>query len=198
MHLEQTHVVIKLFRDILDAVAPNVGLITETNVPHEENMQYFGNGTDEAQMIYNFALPPLVLHTFQTGSSSHLTKWAASLPKISDTASYFNILDSHDGIGVMGAKGILADDEIEMMALRVLEHGGFISYKDNGDGSVSPYELNITWYSALNREDSDETTGFKIKRFLATRLDCFGYDGSARYLFARSIRFQERCGCGAG
>ncbi|MBT3258620.1 MAG: sugar phosphorylase [Deltaproteobacteria bacterium] len=169
VHLEQTHVVIKLFRGILDAVAPNVGLITETNVPHEENMQYFGNGTDEAQMIYNFALPPLVLHTFQTGSSAHLTKWAASLPEISDTASYFNILDSHDGIGVMGAKGILADDEIEMMALRVLEHGGFISYKDNGDGSVSPYELNITWYSALNREDSHETTGFKIKRFLATR-----------------------------
>ena len=168
-HLEQTHTVIKLFRNILDAVAPHVALVSETNVPHEENIQYFGNGHDEAQMVYNFALPPLVLHTFQTGSSVALTKWAMNLDRISDTATYFNILDSHDGIGVLGAKNILTDEEIEMMALRVVEHGGFISFKDNGDGTTSPYELNTTWYSALNRDDCDETMDFKIKRFLASR-----------------------------
>jgi len=168
-HLKETHTVIKLFRDILNAVAPHVALISETNVPHEENIQYFGNGHDEAQMVYNFALPPLVLHTFQTGSSGTLTKWAAGLERISDSATYFNILDSHDGIGVLGAKNILTDEEIEMMALRVVEHGGFISFKDNGDGTTSPYELNSTWYSALNREDCDETLDFKIKRFLASR-----------------------------
>ncbi len=168
-HLAQTHTVIKLFRDILDAVAPHVGLVSETNVPHEDNIQYFGNGYDEAQMVYNFALPPLVLHTFQTGSSAVLTQWAMGLTRISDAATYFNILDSHDGIGVLGAKGILTDEEIEMMALRVVEHGGFISFKDNGDGTTSPYELNTTWYSALNREDCDETLDFKIYRFLASR-----------------------------
>ena len=168
-HLEQTHTIIKLFRDILDAVAPHVALISETNVPHEENIQYFGNGHDEAQMVYNFALPPLVLHTFQTGSSAALTQWAMGLDRVSDSATYFNILDSHDGIGVLGAKNILTDQEIEMMALRVVEHGGFISFKDNGDGTTSPYELNTTWYSALNREDCDETMDFKIKRFLASR-----------------------------
>ena len=81
VHLEQTHLVIKLFRDIFDAVAPGIAIITETNVPHEENIQYFGNGHDEAQMVYNFALPPLVLQAFQTGSSAHLTRWAKfSLP----------------------------------------------------------------------------------------------------------------------
>ena len=169
VHLMQTHTVIKLFRDILDVVAPQVALVSETNVPHEENIQYFGDGSDEAQMVYNFALPPLVLHTFQTGSSQALTAWASGLEKVSDTCTYFNILDCHDGIGVMGARGILSDEEIEMMALRVLEHGGFISYKDNGDGSASPYELNTTWYSALNRDDCDETADFKIRRFLASR-----------------------------
>ncbi|EFK06276.1 alpha amylase, catalytic domain protein [delta proteobacterium NaphS2] len=168
-HLEQTHTVIKLFRDILDAVAPHVALVSETNVPHEDNIQYFGKGHDEAQMVYNFALPPLVLHTFQTGSSAALTKWAMGLHRVSNSATYFNILDSHDGIGVLGAKNILTDEEIEMMALRVVEHGGFISFKDNGDGTASPYELNTTWYSALNREDCDETLDFKIKRFLASR-----------------------------
>ncbi len=168
-HLAQTHAVIKLFRDILDAVAPHVALVSETNVPHADNIQYFGDGHDEAQMVYNFALPPLVLHTFQTGSSTALTKWAMELDRVSDSATYFNILDSHDGIGVLGAKDILTDEEIEMMALRVVEHGGFISFKDNGDGTASPYELNTTWYSALNREDCDETMDFKIKRFLASR-----------------------------
>jgi len=168
-HLKQTHTIIKLFRDILDAVAPHVAIITETNTPHEENIQYFGNSADEAQMVYNFALPPLVLHAFQSGSSAYLTKWASALNKVSDAATYFNILDSHDGLGVMGARGILPENEIEMMALRVLEHGGFISYRADGDGGSSPYELNITWYSALNRQDSDETTDLHIKRFLASR-----------------------------
>ncbi|MFQ5771814.1 MAG: sugar phosphorylase [bacterium] len=169
VHLNQSHTTIKLFRDVLDAVAPHVALITETNVAHEDNIKYFGNGKDEAQMIYNFALPPLVLHTFQTGNASQLIQWAATLKKISDTATYFNFLDSHDGIGVMAVKNILSSKEIEMMALRVIEHGGFISYKDNGDGTQSPYELNITWYSAINRYDADETTEFQVKRYLASR-----------------------------
>ncbi|NIR47906.1 sugar phosphorylase [candidate division KSB1 bacterium] len=169
VHLNQNHITIKLFRDILDAVALHVTLITETNVPHEDNIRYFGNGNDEAQMVYNFALPALVLHAFQTGQASRLTKWAASLEKISDTATYFNFLDSHDGIGVMAVQNILSKDEIDMMALRVVEHGGFISYRDNGDGTESPYELNITWYSALNREDADESIDFQVKRYLASR-----------------------------
>jgi len=168
-HLEQTHTIIKLFRDILDTVAQSVAIITETNVPHKENIQYFGNGMDEAQMVYNFTLPPLVLHAFQNGSSSYLTKWASTLEKVSDMATYFNFLDSHDGVGLMGARGILSEEEIEVMALKTLEHGGFISYKANGDGITSPYELNITWYSALNREDVGEPIDLQVKRFLASR-----------------------------
>ncbi|MBN1407268.1 MAG: sugar phosphorylase [Calditrichaceae bacterium] len=168
-HLEQNHITIKLFRDILNVVAPHVALITETNVPHQDNIKYFGNGLDEAQMVYNFALPPLVLHTFQTGNASVLTRWAESLHTISNQAAYFNFLDSHDGIGVMAVKGILTDKEVELMALKVLEHGGYISYKDNGDGTKSPYELNITWYSAINNEDADEPQQLQIKRYIASR-----------------------------
>jgi len=168
-HLKETHLIIKLFRDILDAVARPVALITETNVPHKENIEYFGNGYDEAQMVYNFALPPLVLFTFLTGNSRKLTEWAGSLEKPSDQATFFNFLDSHDGIGVMPVKNILTKEEIDMMALKVLEHGGFISYKDNGDGTSSPYELNITWYSAINNMDAKEDDDFQIKRFMASR-----------------------------
>jgi len=168
-HLEENHITIKLFRDILDLVAPHVAIITETNVPHQENIKYFGNGRDEAQMVYNFALPPLVLHAFQTENASKLTEWANSLIPISEQATYFNFLDSHDGIGVMAVKNILTSQEIEQMALKVLEHGGFISYKDNGDGTKSPYELNITWYSAINDEDADEKQELQIQRYIASR-----------------------------
>jgi sucrose phosphorylase len=168
-HLEQSHTIIKLFRTILDAVAPHVALITETNVPHKDNIKYFSNGYDEAQMVYNFALPPLALHTFITEDAAQLTRWAASLKKVSNQATYFNFLDSHDGIGVMAVKDILTEAEIEIIVLNVLERGGYISFKDNGDGSVSPYELNITWWNAINNENEDEDKELQVQRYIASR-----------------------------
>lgn len=168
-HLMQTHLIIQLLRDILDAVAPHVALITETNVPHEDNISYFGNGANEAQMVYNFALPPLLLHTFQTGSSARLTQWSSSIVHMSDTTTYLNFLDSHDGIGVMGARGIMTDQEIDTMAQKVLQYGGRISYKTDSDGRESVYEMNITSYSAINPEDADESTDIQINRYLAVR-----------------------------
>ena len=169
IHMEQTHQIVKLFRDVLDAVGPRTALITETNVPHEENISYFGNGNDEAQMVYNFALPPLVLHTFYTGDVTALSCWARTLKTPSDTTTFFNFLDSHDGVGLMGAKGILTPGEIDRLIARAKDHGGLVSYKSAEDGSDAPYEINITWYSALNKEDADETMDLQIKRFVASR-----------------------------
>lgn len=171
VHLKQTHAIIKLFRVILDAVAPYVALITETNVPHEQNIQYFGNGYDEAQMVYNFALPPLVYHSFLTGKTNKLTKWAKSIKKISDQATYFNFLDSHDGIGLLPVKGILDNEEVDFLVYQTLERGGYISYRTESDGSVSPYELNITWYSAINggNEEKNDREQIHIKRYIASR-----------------------------
>ena len=169
VHLDENHLVVKLFRDILDAVAPHVAIITETNVPHSKNISYFGNGRDEAQMVYNFALPPLLLYTFIAESTEKLTQWARQLEKISDAATFFNFMDSHDGIGLPGAREILNEDEIALMCRTVAERGGLISHKDNGDGTTSPYELNITCYSALNENGRNEPEWLKIKRYLATR-----------------------------
>ena len=168
-HLQQTHTLVKLFRAILDVVAPQVALVTETNVPHRDNISYLGDGSDEAQMVYNFALPPLVLHTFQTGNCSELGEWAVTLNKVADTATFLNFLDSHDGIGLLGAKDILTPQQIEAMINRVREHGGLISYRTSGDGSPSPYEMNITWYSALNQEDGTEDPDLQVDRFVASR-----------------------------
>lgn len=87
----------------------------------------------------------------------------------SATTAFFNFLDSHDGIGLMGARGILGEDDILAMSRRVEEHGGFVSMKSNGDGTESPYELNVTWWSALNREGSGESDELQVTRFLASR-----------------------------
>ncbi len=168
-HLEETHEVVKLFRDILDVSAPHAAIITETNVPHSDNITYFGDGADEAQMVYNFALPPLVLHTFLTGSAEALTGWARDLIPPSETTAFFNFLDSHDGIGVMGARGILGEQDIALMCEAVEACGGHVSMKANGDGTHSPYELNATWLSALSGGCEDEPLEREVARFIASR-----------------------------
>jgi len=170
VHLDQTHEIIRLFRDILDTVAPDVALITETNVPHEENISYFGNGHDEAQMVYNFALPPLVLYTFYAENATVLSKWAAGLNAPSNTTNFFNFLDSHDGIGLMAVKNILKKEEIDFIIKNAEKHGGYISYRTGEDGTEEPYEINITWFSALNLEESDEDIAFQVRRFVASRI----------------------------
>jgi sucrose phosphorylase len=169
IHLEQTHEIIKLFRDILNVVAPRVAMITETNVAHDEIIAYFGDGRDEAQMVYNFALPPLVLHSFYTENITILSNWAKSLTNISDSATYFNFLDSHDGIGLMAVRDILGKEDIDYMIEKAKKHGGCISYKTAEDGNAVPYEINITWYSALNPAGSDEDLQLQVKRFIASR-----------------------------
>jgi glucosylglycerate phosphorylase len=177
VHLEQTHALVKLFRAVLDVVAPRVAIITETNVPHIDNIGYFGDGTDEAQMVYNFALPPLVLHAFHRADATALTRWSATLTQPAPTATYFNFLASHDGLGLMGARDILPPSEIDFLVQRCLEHGGLVSYRDNGDGTTSPYELNVTWWSAFNREGAGETQALQVARYMATRAVALSLQG---------------------
>jgi glycosidase len=168
-HLEQTHQLVQLFRLVLDVAAPHVALITETNVAHEDNIKYFGNGRNEAQMVYNFALPPLVLFSFYTGNCRKLSQWAAALEHISDRATYFNFLDAHDGVGLLAVKNILSEGEIDLLIKKTLKHGGMISYRSDENGRRSPYELNITWYSAINNTRIREPLDVQIDRFVASR-----------------------------
>ena len=174
IHLPQTHAVVKLFRAILDLVAPSVLLITETNVPHKENISYFGNylpglqHSDEAQLVYQFPLAPLTLHTFLTGDATYLTDWAEGLPDLSPGTTFFNFTASHDGIGVRPVEGLLSTDEIQNLVKNTLAHGGQVSYRSNPDGSQSAYELNITWYDALNHPGKPEPD-LDIQRFLASQ-----------------------------
>ena len=182
IHLPQTHVVVKLFRAILDAVAPSVLLITETNVPHQENISYFGNylpefqRNDEAQLVYQFPLAPLILHTFLTGDSTHLTDWAEGLPELLPGTTFFNFMASHDGIGVRPVEGLLDAKEIHNLVENTLANGGQVSYRSNPDSSQSAYELNITWFDALNDPSKPEQE-LDIQRFLASQAIMLSFAG---------------------
>ncbi|MCE5208406.1 MAG: sugar phosphorylase, partial [Chloroflexi bacterium] len=156
IHRPQTHAIVQLLRAVMDDAAPHVRLVTETNVPHEDNISYFGDGTNEAQMVYNFALPPLVLHTFRTGDASALSAWADGLALPSDQTTFFNFLASHDGIGLNPVRGILSQQEIDALVEQTLAHGGLISNKQNPDGTRTPYEMNINYFDALSDPHSDE------------------------------------------
>ena len=126
MHLPETHEVVKLMRDVLTTVAPQVILLTETNVPHFENISYFGRG-DEAHMVYQFSLPPLLLHALTTGTARHLTAWAAGLSSIPPHCTYLNFTASHDGIGVRPLEGLIPEADIDTllheMRRRDAQHG---------------------------------------------------------------------------
>ena len=129
MHLPQTHGIIELWRMILDYFKINTQIITETNVPHKENISYLGNGINEAHMVYQFSLPPLTLYSLTTHDSSKLTQWSKTIDKVSDKATYFNFLSSHDGIGMRPTEGILNEEEKQVLIDKTIENGGRVSYK---------------------------------------------------------------------
>ena len=171
VHLPQTHAIVKLFRAILDVVAPDVMILTETNVPHTENISYFGTGRDEAQMVYNFTLPPLLFYTF--------------VKEDADSASntFFNFTASHDGIGVRPLEGILPPQELDALIEVVKTNGGQVSYKRNPDGTESPYELNITYVDAILADPQRDELHHRIEHL--SKGDC------------KSCRFWDLChgGC---
>ena len=148
LHLPETHEMVKLFRDVCEIVAPRAVILTETNVPHEENISYFGRG-DEAHMVYQFSLPPLLLHAFTTGNGKYLTDWAKSLVPPPEGCTFFNFTASHDGVGVRAVEGILPNQERDKLVRHVESAGGRVSWRSMPDGSKQPYELNVTYYSAL-------------------------------------------------
>ena len=169
LHLPQTHAAIKLFRNVFDMVAPHVKIITETNVPHSDNISYFGEGNDEAHMVYNFALPPLTVHALLTGDGSYLTQWASTLQLGNPKNYFYNFTASHDGIGLMPARGILPAVEIERLVTATEKHGGKLGLKDNTDGTQSVYELNVSLFDLLSDPNADEPMERQVHRFVASQ-----------------------------
>jgi sucrose phosphorylase len=170
IHLAQTHSIVKLLRSILVEVAPWVHLITETNVPHVENISYFGNGNDEAHLVYQFALPPLTLHSMLSGNATALSRWAADNILPSNTTTFLNFLASHDGIGLRPAQDILPPESIQRLVAWTTARKGYISSRQAAGQQTEPYELNITYFDALAPEvNIDNPSSLWIDKYLCSQ-----------------------------
>jgi sucrose phosphorylase len=173
IHLPETHEVVKLLRDILAMLAPGVLLLSETNVPHAENISYFGDG-DEAHMVYQFSLPPLLLHALNSGDASYLSEWAANLAPPPAGCTFFNFTASHDGIGIRPLEGLLPQAELEALVASMEQRGGLVSRRSNPDGSATPYELNITYYDAVGVPGDRDAS---VRRFLCSQTIAMSLQG---------------------
>jgi glucosylglycerate phosphorylase len=167
IHRPETHRVVKLLRAILDRVAPRVVILTETNVPHVENFGYLGDGSDEAQMVYNFTLPPLLLYTLLEADATRLSQWAAGLNFPSPETTFLNFTASHDGIGLRPLEGILPAAAVDRLVAHCLANGGRVSMRTGADDRRQPYELNITYIDALRSAESPDP--WHLARFMASQ-----------------------------
>ncbi len=167
IHLPQTHELIQLMREVIHKIAPEVIIITETNVPHDENVSYFGSGEDEAQMVYNFALPPLVAHSILKADCTAMTKWAKSLTLPSDKVCFFNFTASHDGCGVRPVSGLISDEELNDLVQSVENHGGFVSYRSTNGNQKTPYELNASYIDIISNPNENLET--RVKKMMLSQ-----------------------------
>ena len=174
LHLEQTHAVVKLFRAVLDEVAPQAILLTETNVPHEENTSYFGAG-DEAHMVYNFSLPPLLYDAYVNQDAVPLVSWMRELKAPPANATWFNFTASHDGIGVRPLEGLVDQQRFDRLVTATRERGGEVSMRTMPNGDLRPYELNITWRDAMRRPEGDDP--WLVQRMLASQAFMLAFQG---------------------
>ena len=182
LNLSQTHEIIKLLRDIVDQLDKNLIIVTETNLPKQENLSYFGKN-DEAHWIYNFSLPPLIVNTFLFEDSVALTKWSMKMPPAQLGNAYLNFIASHDGIGMRPAEGILSDKEIKKMLQRLKKNGSKFSMRKLSNNEEKVYEANISLFNALQFTDSDLKGKFALKRFIAAHCIILAIEGVPAFYF---------------
>ena len=188
IHLEPTHQVVKLFRDVLELVAPQVLVLTETNVPHAENVSYFGDG-DEAHMVYQFSLPPLLLDAFLNDDAVPLKRWLSQLESPPAGATYFNFTASHDGVGVRPLEGNVDQARLAKLVEKIKDRGGLVGTRRQPDGSDSPYELNISYVDALASDSPNEA--LHVRRFLTSQAIMLALQGLPAIYFHSLVGTQN-------
>jgi sucrose phosphorylase len=174
INLPEAHDLVRLLRALIEWVQPDAIIITETNVPNIENLAYFGQ-RDEAHCIYNFALPPLLIHTLVEADSSRITRWLMSMPPAILGTTYFNFLASHDGIGLRPVEGLLSEGELDSMIDRLQENGALLSWREHADGTRTVYEVNVSLFDALKQ--SSEAIERTLDRMILAHAILLGLEG---------------------
>ena len=174
INLPEAHDLVRLLRSLIEWVQPDAIIITETNVPNIENLAYYGQ-RDEAHCIYNFALPPLLIHTLVEADSSRITRWLMSMPPAILGTTYFNFLASHDGIGLRPVEGLLSEGELDSMIDRLQENGALLSWREHADGTRSVYEVNVSLFDAFKH--SGEAVDGTLDRMILAHAILLGLEG---------------------
>jgi sucrose phosphorylase len=123
--------------------------------------------------VYDFALPPLVLHALFNGTAEALKRWIAIRP-----TNALTVLDTHDGIGIIdiGADaqdrahkpGLVPPAELDALVERIHANSGGDSRKATGAAAsnLDLYQVNCTYYDALARNDAAYLVARAIQFFL--------------------------------
>ena len=176
INLPQTHEIVRLLRTLIERHTADAIIITETNIPNRENLAYFGNG-NEAHIIYNFPLPPLLLNTLVTGNSHYFKNWLMSMPPAMMGTTYLNFIASHDGIGLRPVEGLLSDEELNDLVATMESFGGKISWRALDHNENKPYEINITLYDALKGTITNGPDKWQQQRFICAHAIMLGLEG---------------------
>ena len=177
VNLKETHEIIKLLRTICNSLKTQTIIVTETNLPEKENLSYFGRNNDEAQWIYNFSLPPLLVYSFLFEDSTYLNRWNKKLPNTKMGNNYLNFIASHDGIGMRPVEGYLKKEKLSLLLNRLKKNGGQLSYRKVQGSSKKVYEANITLFNAFEKTDYDKKGKFFFERYISAHAIMIAFEG---------------------
>lgn len=117
---------------------------------HEEH-SFADKVSRHGYFTYDFVLPILILFVMYSKKSSALLRWLKRSPM-----KQFTTLDTHDGIGVVDAKGVLSDKEIKYTTNELYKTGSNVKrvYSSATYNNLDIYQINTTYYSALGQDDA--------------------------------------------
>ena len=177
VNLKETHEIIRLLRVVCNSLKSKPIIITETNLPEKENLSYFGSKNNESHWIYNFSLPPLLIHSFLFEDSTYLNKWSKNLPSTKIGNNYLNFIASHDGIGMRPAEGYLNEKNLLKFFKRLKKNGGQLSYRKVQGSSKKVYEANISLFNAFQKTDYDKKGTYFLERYISAHAIMIAFEG---------------------
>lgn len=124
----------------------NVELLPEIHEHYSIQMKI----SNHDYFVYDFALPMIMLYSLYSGKSNQLANWLKKSPM-----KQFTTLDTHDGIGVVDARELLTDDELEYTSEELYKVGANVkkTYSSANYNNLDIYQINSTYYSALGNND---------------------------------------------
>ncbi|WP_418264760.1 alpha-amylase family glycosyl hydrolase [Flavobacterium faecale] len=156
-------------------IADNNSLMLLPEIHAEYGLHLHDEVANEGYTIYDFFLPGLTIHTIENKSSTALLQWAKEI--VSKGYNTVNMLGCHDGIPVLDLKGknvngiynkgLLEDDEIEVVMNTIMERGGRVkNLYDPSGKKISYYQVNATFFSALGEDEQKLLLARAIQMFM--------------------------------